>query len=364
MLPRFNSSDWKLLENTIGGAVANVKKGNYKLEIQIDYAGSPDPRIPRKFVVHKRKRVMGDEWEDDGASITRNHEVVEPTLSPERRNQIVGALASVHRPEDAQKVKVETAFRNHLLVRHSMREKDADDAAASLREHWHLPPLDRCYPDSSTYRPYEELDLLYLEGKLGIAVSRVQRPSEPFTLEQRKLILEYNRARNGGVLRSDDPRDRHPVLRVGGTLDRPEIDHIVPKGRGGSNYFSNAKVISFEMNNKGERVKNPGPYFEPGAIARRNNPKWEEDVMDVLSKLRRTFEPLERIVGDVCDRRREWGTTTRKRRLTEIANMLDLLVADGIVERMVEISDDTGEELGDAYRMREIRSLRRMAFPL
>ena len=28
------------------------------------------------------------------------------------------------------------------------------------------------------------------------------------------------------------------------STNTPEIDHIVPKSRGGSNYFSNARVIS------------------------------------------------------------------------------------------------------------------------
>ena len=360
MLARFNGSTWKNLENALRDAVPSANKGNYMLDVLIDYTGSLDPRIPKRLTVSRAKRVMEDEWNADGDPITLAHEVVEPTQSAERSNQINAALASVHRPEDGPKVRASTAFRNHLLVRHDMLKHEADDAAALLLKNWHLPPLERCYPDSVAHRPYEELDLLYFAGQLPNQGSGLQTVGGAFTKQQKPEILACNRARNGGVLHSDDPRDRHTVLRVGGTLDRPEIDHIVPTDRGGSNYFSNAKVISFELNNKGERVKNPGPYFEAGTMPRRDAAKLDEDVMDVLAELRDEFESLETIVETVSDRRPGMRAATRKK----IATMLDQLVADGIVERMVEISDDTGEELGDIYRMRAMPSLRRMSFPL
>ena len=95
-------------------------------------------------------------------------------------------------------------------------------------------------------------------------------------------------------------------------------------------------------------------------MPRRDAAKLDEDVMDVLAELRDEFESLETIVETVSDRRPGMRAATRKK----IATMLDQLVADGIVERMVEISDDTGEELGDIYRMRAMPSLRRMSFPL
>ena len=47
-----------------------------------------------------------------------------------------------------------------------------------------------------------------------------------------------------------------PALSERGTFDAPEIDHIIPKSSGGSNWFSNARVVSWMLNNKEDRIKN------------------------------------------------------------------------------------------------------------
>jgi len=54
---------------------------------------------------------------------------------------------------------------------------------------------------------------------------------------------------------SDDPKDPHQALDERGTTDVPEIDHIIPKVLGGSNYFSNARVVSWQLNNSVARIK-------------------------------------------------------------------------------------------------------------
>jgi hypothetical protein len=78
-----------------------------------------------------------------------------------------------------------------------------------------------------------------------------------FTAQQRELILQANMARNGGAIKSDDAHDPVPdgLLSEAGDLNFPEIDHTVPKSRGGSNMFSNARVVSWQLNNQDDRVK-------------------------------------------------------------------------------------------------------------
>ena len=82
-------------------------------------------------------------------------------------------------------------------------------------------------------------------------------PFREFSGKQRELILQANMARNGGAIKSDNPEDlvNGGVLSEQGDLDFPEIDHIVPKSSGGSNMFSNARVVSWQRNNQDDRVK-------------------------------------------------------------------------------------------------------------
>jgi len=82
-----------------------------------------------------------------------------------------------------------------------------------------------------------------------------------FTPTQKPKIIAANKARNGGVIKSDDPDDpfqtlQQPTVTIGG-ISRPDdeahVDHIIPKigpdgQKLGSNSYCNARVISFRHN--------------------------------------------------------------------------------------------------------------------
>jgi hypothetical protein len=95
----------------------------------------------------------------------------------------------------------------------------------------------------------------------GIVDRTVVGPGRAFSSIQKAKILAANRGRNGGVLRSDDPADPHQLLSppvrsvsrgMGGSGQLPDmasVDHIVPAKAGGTNAYSNARVISQSYNN-------------------------------------------------------------------------------------------------------------------
>jgi hypothetical protein len=77
-----------------------------------------------------------------------------------------------------------------------------------------------------------------------------------FSGEQRQALITYNKLKNGGQLKSDSGDDPHQDLTEGtGKATSVEVDHIIPKVLGGSNHFLNARLISWELNNKVERIK-------------------------------------------------------------------------------------------------------------
>ncbi|MGK8503523.1 hypothetical protein [Nocardia asiatica] len=91
----------------------------------------------------------------------------------------------------------------------------------------------------------------------GISDRTEIRPGRDFTDSQKRKIKAANKARNGGVLMSDDPLDPHQVLsesvRATGNTDKnlagAEVDHIVSADKGGTNSYGNARVVSAEWNN-------------------------------------------------------------------------------------------------------------------
>ena len=85
-----------------------------------------------------------------------------------------------------------------------------------------------------------------LEDPPGVAAGK------DFTPAQKKKIINTNKARNGGEVKSDDPSDPYPNLvkprkSTKGVTPPPnewQIDHVIPKSKGGTNSYDNAKVIS------------------------------------------------------------------------------------------------------------------------
>ncbi len=78
-------------------------------------------------------------------------------------------------------------------------------------------------------------------------------PGKFFTSSQKDSILSENRARNGGVLRSDlsgKILSSPGVYSKGYTpsANEAQIDHLFPRSGGGANSFGNAQVLSREEN--------------------------------------------------------------------------------------------------------------------
>ena len=78
-------------------------------------------------------------------------------------------------------------------------------------------------------------------------------PGKITTAKQRRLLLERNREVNGGVLRSDgDGRilnmPRKNLKGEKADMNQAEVDHIMPKSKGGANTNDNLQILSKEEN--------------------------------------------------------------------------------------------------------------------
>ncbi|AEB75046.1 RHS repeat-associated core domain-containing protein [Clostridium botulinum] len=85
--------------------------------------------------------------------------------------------------------------------------------------------------------------------------SRVGK-GKKFTATQKKKIIKENRKRNKGKVISDDQLDPYQELvqprksqkGVTPLQNEWQIDHIIPKSKGGTNSFGNARIISLKWN--------------------------------------------------------------------------------------------------------------------
>ncbi|MCU0649613.1 MAG: hypothetical protein MUF00_16590, partial [Gemmatimonadaceae bacterium] len=102
--------------------------------------------------------------------------------------------------------------------------------------------------------PYAYLD--YINTQLNGGLATVHSGSAKFTELQRNYVWalncwNHNGKAQSGFLVSDVPatEDRYWQLSTKGCLDFPQVDHILPKSKGGNNAFANAQLTSAWYNN-------------------------------------------------------------------------------------------------------------------
>lgn len=248
MFPGFNRGAWKNMEDATKTHIA-TNHGTYRMNVTLAYTAATAPEVPTTFTVLLERKNPSGGWAAVSPAITLSQPadiVRTPRLSP-------GQERAVNPDGTAPRTPLTTDLpaENFLLGELSFSEY--------VNKHGHLPrSATAFYPDDPAKRPYEILDIQRLNGVAagaGIAMTTAVGSFTDFSAEQRTLILQANMARHGGQLRSDDPGDPQQVLDQRGAANAPEIDHIVPKSLGGSNFFSNARVISWQLNNKEARVK-------------------------------------------------------------------------------------------------------------
>lgn len=271
MYPGFNRGVWKNLETTIETDATYAYSGlNFEIVITLDYSSSPDERIPNSLSVIAKADSVNPKTKAKTRKQVKNYGTkTQPTDIPTTARL---SLADEKKVTGNQSKSVVNATINKAA---QTIQSDYNNAlgAAYIKTNKHLPPSSATdYPDDPANRPYEYLDILTLADKIDAKTTFGSRRN--FSAEQRKLILQTNMARNGGKIQSDDPNDPiynppHSATELSeqGAANFPEIDHIIPKSLGGSNQFSNARVVSWLLNNREDRVKNISGLVDVGRLA-------------------------------------------------------------------------------------------------
>ena len=268
MYPGFNRGTWKNVEKDIEKDAKNYKKQKFGVIIDIKYNSEHDT-VPQSLSAEGFTNIMD---QNIRSSVGKYGTKTQPTdiettipLTDDNKEIIIG-----------QNQKEEMLKKAAKYIANDLQD---EEGAKTLCQTKHLRVSKKTeYPDKCENRPYEYLDILTFAGQ-----DIQRRPSfmsnANFSADQRKLIIQANMAKNGGHLRSDDINDPQQELSEKGAANFPEIDHIIPKSLGGSNMFSNARVVSWQLNNKEDRVKNisnlidlkrlPWPTMPTGTIEKK-----------------------------------------------------------------------------------------------
>ncbi|PJF40460.1 MAG: hypothetical protein CUN55_12690 [Phototrophicales bacterium] len=363
---------WGQLETKIRKQIEAGKSTRHRMTVMVDYDDeNADPRVPISFRVKHQSFENGTWVEHENIELA--HEVDDPQLGKlteqtymNHFNQIelhqlvvsgelekqfssgevkLGALdnkaselPSVLRPYLPNATKAQGKYNqvlNSFMKDESYQKAYQDDELAALKTHvektGHLPPLGMAYPQKVEHRPYEEADLLWLSGVLGNLGTTLKIKGR-FSDKQREIILQMNMTRNGGVIKSDDPNDPHQILSKNGTANRPEIDHIIPRTQGGSNFFSNARVVSWEVNNIIERNKETDDLADRKYIEA-NHPEKALNlrIYDVFEKENRPLSDVE-----IAQKIQESGFQFNGSPEKEVEAALNKMKASGRVEEREE----------------------------
>ena len=320
--PGFNrGSAWRQFEAGIDKFVEESAKeeedSEYQVTIAVSYEGSLDPRIPARFKVKRPSEMLSsgstkkvkidlpDEYEHKG----------EITPQPETllgKGLLVGSTSIEELQSAIARLENEGAKVQHKI----------DGHLPALVKPW--------WPDEPKNRPYEELDIKYLAApNTSFTIS----PGQDFSDEQRRILINANRSKNGGKLKSDDPKDLYQDLDEDGLLNFPEVDHIIPKSSLGSNAFSNARVVSLDLNNRGARVKSLAGLVDVTRLSYPAIKKLGDKVDQILLRAPKGGMTIKEIINKLVT---IYAEKNNKSLENKVKNILEGLVREGAVDYITD----------------------------